>query len=192
MAVWIGNLKESVTDEDLKRFFSRCTEKGAIAIASCKVMRDENGQSRKFGYVNFHSDADAEAAAEAMDGVKIHSVPIKTKGPGTLRSSGHSTNVSLTDCLYYSQSGNCKKGNQVCPPGVIIYAGSTSTRPVARLCVGGGGGGGGGGAKQVISGLNQWCSQDNTCMYGRAHTARCRVCMNLRKPQERCTQATLV
>ena len=56
-----------------------------------------------------------------------------------------------------------------------------------------GGGGGGGGAKQAISGLNQWCSQDNTCMYGRAPTARCRVvCMKLRKPQERCTQATLV
>ena len=40
-----------------------------------------------------------------------------------------------------------------------------------------GGGGGGGGAKQAISGLNQWCSQDNNCMYGRAHTARCRVCI---------------
>ena len=49
-----------------------------------------------------------------------------------------------------------------------------------------------GGAKQVISGLNQWCSQDNTCMYGRAHTARCRVCIKLRKPQKSCTQPTLV
>ena len=44
-----------------------------------------------------------------------------------------------------------------------------------------------GGAKQAISGLNQWCSQDNTCMYGRAHTARCRVCMKSRKLRERCT-----
>ena len=28
----------------------------------------------------------------------------------------------------------------------------------------------------------QWRSQDNTCMYGRVHTARCRICMKLRKP----------
>ena len=27
----------------------------------------------------------------------------------------------------------------------------------------------------------QWRSQDNTCMYGRVHTARCRICMKLRK-----------
>ena len=54
------------------------------------------------------------------------------------------------------------------------------TSPIARLCVWGGGGGGGG-AKHVISG-----SQDNTCMYGRADTARCRVCMKLRKPRGRC------
>ena len=32
------------------------------------------------------------------------------------------------------------------------------------------GGGGGGGAKHVISGLNQWCSQDNT-MCSNARTA---------------------
>ena len=29
----------------------------------------------------------------------------------------------------------------------------------------GGGGGGGGGAKHAISGLNQWCIQDNTCSH---------------------------
>ena len=40
-------------------------------------------------------------------------------------------------------------------------------RLVARWCVRGGGGGGGGGAKHVISGLNQWCSQDNTCSNAR-------------------------
>ena len=28
----------------------------------------------------------------------------------------------------------------------------------------------------------QWRSQDNTCMYGRVHTARCRICMKLREP----------
>ena len=48
-------------------------------------------------------------------------------------------------------------------------------------------GGGGGGAKQAISGLNQWCSLDNNCMHGRAHTARCRLCMKLRKLRGRCT-----
>ena len=41
-------------------------------------------------------------------------------------------------------------------------------------------GGGGGGAKHVISGLNR------VRMYGRAHTARCRVCTKLRKTRGGC------
>ena len=114
--VWIGNLKETVKEKDLMRVFGKNKYEGGIA--SCKVMRDENGQSKKFGYVNFHLEADAESAAVKMSGFKIESVPIKTKGPSALRELGHLTqNLDyrpFTDCLFYVQTGNCKKGEQVC------------------------------------------------------------------------------
>ena len=39
--VWVGNLKETVADKDLKRVFSKHGQ-----IASCKVMVDERGNSK--------------------------------------------------------------------------------------------------------------------------------------------------
>ena len=113
MAVWVGNLNVSVTEEDLKLAFSSCI--GKDTIVSCTVKRNDRGQSKKFGYVNFDLEAVAEEAAAAMDGYEIHSVRIKTKGPGALRSEGHvnSANTILTDCLYYGQVGGCKKGDKV-------------------------------------------------------------------------------
>ena len=113
--VWIGNLKETVKEKDLMRVFSKQHYKGGIA--SCKIMRDENGQSKKFGYVNFNVEADAESAAVKMAGFKIESVPIKTKGPKALRESGHLAQTvdyrPLTDCSFYVQAGNCQKGEKV-------------------------------------------------------------------------------
>eukprot|EP00731_Ephydatia_muelleri_P029167 Em0020g811a len=114
--VWIGNLKETVTEKDLKRIFNRFTREGGIA--SAKVMRDHNGQSKKSGYVNFYSEAEAETAAKAMERSKIASVPIKTKGPSVLRKEGHldqsMDHRPITDCLFYMKTGNCKKG-ELCP-----------------------------------------------------------------------------
>lgn len=39
--VWVGNLKETVKEKDLKRVFSKHGQ-----IASCKVMVDEAGNSK--------------------------------------------------------------------------------------------------------------------------------------------------
>ena len=108
--VWIGNLKETVTEKDLKRIFSRFTRKDGIA--STRVIRDHNGQSKKSGYVNFYSEAEAENAAKAMGRSTIASVPIKTKGPSVLRKEDQSM-APITDCLFYMKTGNCKKREQV-------------------------------------------------------------------------------
>ena len=113
--VWIGNLKETVTEMELKRAFNKFTHEGGIA--STKIMRDHNGQSKKSGYVNFYSEAEAETAAKAMAGSKIASVPVKTKGPSVLRKEGHldqsMDHRPITDCLFYMKTGSCKKGEQV-------------------------------------------------------------------------------
>ena len=64
--VFVKNLAESTTDEDLKIIFS---EHGAIT--SAVVMRDADGKSKCFGFVNFESADDAAKAVEALNGKKI-------------------------------------------------------------------------------------------------------------------------
>ncbi|KAI3762968.1 hypothetical protein L1987_53413 [Smallanthus sonchifolius] len=64
--VYVKNLSESTTDEDLKNIFG---EYGTIT--SAVVMRDGDGKSRCFGFVNFENVDDAANAVEALNGKKI-------------------------------------------------------------------------------------------------------------------------
>jgi len=63
--VFVKNLSEATTDEDLKNIFG---EFGAIT--SAVVMRDADGRSKCFGFVNFESADDAAKAVEALNGRK--------------------------------------------------------------------------------------------------------------------------
>ncbi|KAL1564776.1 Polyadenylate-binding protein 8 [Salvia divinorum] len=64
--VYVKNLGESTTDDDLTRIFG---EYGIIT--SAVVMRDADGKSKGFGFVNFeHADAAAKAV-EALNGKKF-------------------------------------------------------------------------------------------------------------------------
>ncbi|KAL2537887.1 Polyadenylate-binding protein 8 [Forsythia ovata] len=64
--VYVKNLAESTTDDDLKNFFG---EYGTIT--SAVVMRDADGKSKCFGFVNFENAEDAAKAVEALNGAKI-------------------------------------------------------------------------------------------------------------------------
>ncbi|GLJ36767.1 hypothetical protein SUGI_0740600 [Cryptomeria japonica] len=64
--VFVKNLSESTTDEDLKRSFG---EYGSIT--SVVVMRDSEGKSRCFGFVNFENADDAANAVEFLNGKKV-------------------------------------------------------------------------------------------------------------------------
>lgn len=64
--VYVKNLGESTTDEDLKKTFG---EYGTIT--SAVVMRDGDGKSKCFGFVNFESADDAANAVDALNGKKI-------------------------------------------------------------------------------------------------------------------------
>jgi polyadenylate-binding protein len=57
-------LSETTSDEDLKKFFSNYG-----AITSAIVMKDQNGKSRGFGFVNFQSPDSAAAAVEKLNGM---------------------------------------------------------------------------------------------------------------------------
>ena len=61
--VFVKNLSESTTEEDLKNIFG---EFGTIT--SAVVMRDADGNSKCFGFVNFENADDAARAVDALNG----------------------------------------------------------------------------------------------------------------------------
>ena len=64
--VYVKNLSEATTEEDLKKLFE---EYGSIT--SVVVMRDGDGKSKCFGFVNFENADDAANAVEALNGNKF-------------------------------------------------------------------------------------------------------------------------
>ncbi|OIW01421.1 hypothetical protein TanjilG_25717 [Lupinus angustifolius] len=61
--VYVKNLSEAYTDEDLKQLFGPYG-----TITSAVVMKDTNEKSRCFGFVNFQSPDSAAAAVERLNG----------------------------------------------------------------------------------------------------------------------------
>ena len=64
--VYIKNLSEATTEEDLQKTFG---EFGTIT--SVVVMRDADGKSKCFGFVNFENVDDAANAVDALNGKKF-------------------------------------------------------------------------------------------------------------------------
>ncbi|XP_024966217.1 polyadenylate-binding protein 8-like isoform X2 [Cynara cardunculus var. scolymus] len=64
--VYVKNLSESTTDEELNKVFS---EYGTVT--SAVVMRDADGNSKCFGFVNFENAEDAAKAVDALNGQKF-------------------------------------------------------------------------------------------------------------------------
>lgn len=61
--VYVKNLSETASEEDLKKLFSPFG-----TITSAVVMRETNGRSRGFGFVNFSSADGAAAAVDKLNG----------------------------------------------------------------------------------------------------------------------------
>ncbi|KAJ3098161.1 Protein phosphatase PP2A regulatory subunit B [Phlyctochytrium planicorne] len=59
--IYVKNLDESVTDEELREMFSKFG-----SVTSAIIQRDESGQSKGFGFVNFGNHEEARIAAEDM------------------------------------------------------------------------------------------------------------------------------
>ncbi|XWS68050.1 hypothetical protein CRYUN_Cryun04dG0057000 [Craigia yunnanensis] len=64
--VYVKNLSESTSDEDLKNIFG---EFGPIT--SVVVMREPDGKSKGFGFINFEDADDAARAVESLNGKKF-------------------------------------------------------------------------------------------------------------------------
>ena len=66
--VFVKNLSESTTDDDLTKIFDEFGK-----LTSVVVMRDGNGNSKCFGFVNFENPEDAARSVEALNGYKFDS-----------------------------------------------------------------------------------------------------------------------
>ncbi|XP_074557211.1 polyadenylate-binding protein 2-like [Curcuma longa] len=64
--VFVKNLSESVTDETLQEVFGEFGN-----ITSCTVMREGDGKSKCFGFVNFENPDDAAKAVQELNGKKF-------------------------------------------------------------------------------------------------------------------------
>lgn len=69
--LYIKNLDDTVTDEVLLKEFSSFG-----VVNSCKVMRDERGTSRGFGFVCFSTPDEASKAVSEMNGKMLNGKPI--------------------------------------------------------------------------------------------------------------------
>lgn len=65
--VYVKNLPDTVSDEDFRKMF----EKYGL-ITSAVIMKDADGNSRCFGFVNFQNPDNALAAVENMNGISCN------------------------------------------------------------------------------------------------------------------------
>ncbi|XP_074580752.1 polyadenylate-binding protein 2-like [Curcuma longa] len=69
--LYIKNLDDSIGDDSLRELFA-----GFGTITSCKVMCDNYGKSKGFGFVAFQSQEDASRALSEMNGKMVSSKPL--------------------------------------------------------------------------------------------------------------------
>ncbi|KAL4352290.1 hypothetical protein GQ457_06G009490 [Hibiscus cannabinus] len=69
--VYVKNIDDEVTDEELREHFSQCG-----TITSAKLMRDNKGLSKGFGFVCFSSPEEAAKAVNTFHGYMFHHKPL--------------------------------------------------------------------------------------------------------------------
>ncbi|KAL0309631.1 UNVERIFIED_CONTAM: Polyadenylate-binding protein 7 [Sesamum radiatum] len=69
--VYVKNIDDDITDEDLRKYFSQCG-----TITSAKVMRNDKGLSKGFGFVCFSTPDEANKAVNSFHGFILHRKPL--------------------------------------------------------------------------------------------------------------------
>ncbi|XVE61591.1 hypothetical protein DITRI_Ditri06bG0052900 [Diplodiscus trichospermus] len=69
--VYVKNIDDDVTDEELREHFSQCG-----TITSAKLMRDDKGISKGFGFVCFSAPEEATKAVTTFHGYMFHRKPL--------------------------------------------------------------------------------------------------------------------
>lgn len=76
--VWVGNLNEFVTDNELGNLFGKYSETSLMNVPSV-IARRPNNESLRYGFVYFPTSADAQTAAERFDGFVFEGRPMKVE-----------------------------------------------------------------------------------------------------------------
>lgn len=72
MNIYVGNLSNDVTDEDLREAFEAFGQ-----VTSANVIKDKfSGQSRGFGFVEMPGKAEAQAAIDGLNGKDLKGRPL--------------------------------------------------------------------------------------------------------------------
>lgn len=69
--LYVKNIDDSIDDDELRRVFNPCG-----TITSAKIMRDEKGLSRGFGFVCFTSPEEANKALSDLSGYMLRGKPL--------------------------------------------------------------------------------------------------------------------
>ncbi|XP_008811028.1 polyadenylate-binding protein 4-like [Phoenix dactylifera] len=69
--VYVKNIDDTVDDDALRECFNQCG-----GITSAKIMRDDKGISKGFGFVCFSSPEEADKAVNTMHGCMFHGKPL--------------------------------------------------------------------------------------------------------------------
>ncbi|KAK7284949.1 hypothetical protein RJT34_19703 [Clitoria ternatea] len=69
--IYVKNIDDNVTDEELRDHFSACG-----TITSAKVMQDDKGISKGFGFVCFSTPEEANKAVNTFHGFMFHGKPL--------------------------------------------------------------------------------------------------------------------
>jgi RNA recognition motif-containing protein len=93
MNIYVGNLSQDVTEDDLRQAFEAFGE-----VSSVNVIKDKfSGETRGFGFVEMPAKAEAEAAITGLNGQDIKGRAVNVnearprpqgRGPGGGRSGG--------------------------------------------------------------------------------------------------------
>lgn len=67
MNIYVGNLSQDITEEDLKEAFEAFGRVDSITIIKDKF----SGETRGFGFVEISSKAEARSAIEGLDGKEV-------------------------------------------------------------------------------------------------------------------------
>lgn len=71
--LYVGNLPYSADDDALRELFEQHGQTASVSV----IVDRETGRSRGFGFVEFETDAGAEAAREALDGKEMDGRPLR-------------------------------------------------------------------------------------------------------------------
>ncbi|KAA8518658.1 hypothetical protein F0562_016132 [Nyssa sinensis] len=69
--IYVKNIDDNVTDDELREHFSQCG-----TITSAKLMRDDKGISKGFGFVCFSTPEEANKAVNTYHGYMFHQKPL--------------------------------------------------------------------------------------------------------------------